>query len=67
MTRLRMKLKIEQETSKGQEKANKFAEGTTSSKPTKYTGKKAASTKIPKAEKNHRNLLLKQKVLEKYY
>ena len=57
----------EQETSKGQEKAQNVAEGggATSSKPTEYTGKKAAETKISKLEKSHRNLAVKQKVLEK--
>ena len=57
----------EQENSKGQEKAQNVAAGgsATSSKPTEYTGKKAAETKITKPEKSNRRLVVKQKVLKK--
>ena len=43
----------EQETSKEQEKAKVFAEGGGAifSKPTEYTGQKAAGTKIPESKK----------------
>ena len=41
----------EQETSKGQMKAKKFAEGAIFLKPREYTGNKAAQTKMPKPEK----------------
>ena len=43
----------EQETLKGQEKANKVAEGRgeSSSEPKEKAGRKSAQTKIPKAEK----------------
>ena len=57
----------EQETSKGQERAKNVAKGgsATSWKPTEYIRKKAAETNIPKPEKSHRNLVVKQKSWKK--
>ena len=57
----------EQETTKGQKKAQNVAkgEGATSSKPTEYTEKKAEETEIRKLEKRYRNLVVKQNVLKK--
>ena len=56
----------EHKTSKGQEKAQIVAEwgGATSSKPTEYTGKKSAETKIPKTEKKPQKSSCKTKSTE---
>ena len=56
-----------QETLKGQEKANKLAEGRSesSSEPKKKAGRKSAQTKIPKAEKSHQKVVLRAEVLRK--
>ena len=60
-------IESEQETRKGQEKANKVAEGRSesSSEPKEKAGRKLAQIKIPKAEKIHRKLVVKQKILRK--
>ena len=66
---------LEQENSRGQEKANKFAEGgvATSSTPTEYrekngkpqNAKKAAEKNFQNQKKNNRKLVAKQKLLTK--
>ena len=57
----------EQETSKGQEKAQNVPEGggATSSKATEYTEKNQQKQKFQNRKKSNRNLVVKQKVLKK--